>query len=244
MPGALQRLARSDLAGWLLYRLIRLYTLTLRLRIENEEPWRSYLEGGGTVLLCAWHQQFFTAIRPFRAYRHHRPSLMISRSFDGDVIAAVARRTGWRTARGSSSRGGRSALGEMIRSMRETRLGAHIVDGPKGPPFRLKAGVVKLAHATGAAVVPFYVSADRAWHARSWDRFLVPKPGALVVLRFGQRIELSATEDTEEFERQRLRVESIMRAGAGIDDGEGPDGGLTGTPRPPPPPPRSLPTLC
>ena len=168
------------------------------------------------MLLAAWHQQFFSAIRHFREYRGYRPSLMISRSVDGEIIAGVAHRTGWRTARGSSSEGGRSALREMAAMVRESRLGAHIVDGPKGPAFRVKAGLVKLAQAAGAVVVPFYVSADRAWHVDSWDRFLVPKPWARVVLRFGDAIELPATGDPEAFERQRLEVETIMRAAIGL----------------------------
>lgn len=213
MRTALQRFARTRLAGWLLYRLIRLHTLTLRLTVENEEAWQRHLEGGGTVLLSAWHQQFFSAIRHFREYRRYQPSLMISRSVDGDIIAAVAQRTGWRTARGSSSSGGRSALAEMIEAVRETRLAAHIVDGPKGPAFRVKPGVIKLAHAAGAAVVPFYVRADRAWYARSWDRFLLPKPFARVVLTFDSPIQLEPTDDPEEFERQRQLVEARMRAG-------------------------------
>lgn len=216
MRDALQRFARSRFAAWLLYRLIRLYTRTLRLRVENEAGWKSFLEGGGTVLLCAWHQQFFSAIRHFREYRRYRPSLMISRSVDGEIIAGVARYTGWRAARGSSSEGGRTALSEMVRAVRESRLGAHVVDGPKGPPFRVKAGLVKLAHATGAEVVPFYVTADRAWNVNSWDRFLLPKPGARVVLRFDERIELPPTRDQEAFESQRLAVEAIMRAGTGL----------------------------
>jgi hypothetical protein len=46
-----------------LYRLIRAYIWTFRLKIKNEERWMSYLENGGTVLICTWHQQFFTASR-------------------------------------------------------------------------------------------------------------------------------------------------------------------------------------
>ena len=216
MGGLARRFLGSAFAGWLAYRLIRLYTLTLRLRIESEAGWRAHLEGGGTVLLCCWHQQFFAAIRHYRTYRHYRPSLMISRSADGELIAAVARRTGWRAVRGSSSRGGRSALAKMIRAVRESRFGAHVVDGPKGPAFRVKPGLIRLAHRAGAAVVPFYVTADRAWYARSWDRFMLPKPFARVVLRFGDPIELPPTNDAEEFERQRRQVEAVMRAESGL----------------------------
>ncbi len=96
-------------ASLLVYAIIRLYGLTFRVQIENEGPWMEHLENGGRVVLCSWHQQFFAAIGHFREYRRHQPCLMISRSRDGEIIANVARRVGWRPVRGSSSRGGGTA---------------------------------------------------------------------------------------------------------------------------------------
>ena len=118
---------------FLLYRLIRGYLLTLRLSVENEEGWLAIVEGGGRVLLCTWHQQFFAAIRHFRNYRRYRPALMISKSRDGDVIARVAERSGWVPVRGSSSRDGEQALTLMAQKLRETGLAGHVVYGPRGP---------------------------------------------------------------------------------------------------------------
>jgi len=114
------------------YRFIRLYSATFRLTVENERPWMDHLSGGGRVLLCCWHQQFMAAIRHFKKYEPYRGSLMISRSSDGELIAGIARRSGFYPVRGSSSRGGREALGEMIDKLRETGFAGHILDGPTG----------------------------------------------------------------------------------------------------------------
>ncbi len=92
-----------------------------------------YHRSGGRVLLCVWHQQFFCAIRHFQNYRELNPALMISKSKDGEMIAEVARRSGWHAVRGSSSNGGKSALRQMIECLRKSGLAAHIVDGPTGP---------------------------------------------------------------------------------------------------------------
>ncbi|MEW6442051.1 MAG: lysophospholipid acyltransferase family protein [bacterium] len=195
----------------LLYRLVRGYIGTFRLTIENEDRWMRYLEEGGTVLLCIWHQQFLSIIRHFKNYTSsYRPALMISRSRDGDVIAEIARKSGWWPVRGSSSRGGGEALREMVERLQDGRLALHIVDGPRGPAGKVKPGVVRMAHAAGAAVVPVYVSADRAWYLKSWDRFLVPKPFSRVALRFGEIIRLEPAATAEDFERQRVQVESAM----------------------------------
>lgn len=194
-----------------LYRFIRLYAGTFRLTVENEQDWIAHVENGGSVLLCAWHQQFFAAIRHFRCYRRFNPRIMISRSKDGEMIAGVAQRTGWLPVRGSSSRGGREAMHDVIGGLKRSRLAGHVVDGPRGPAGQVKAGVIRMAHATGAAIVPFYVLAEKAWYFNSWDRFMLPKPFSRVVLRFDTMVNFEPTTDAKLFEAQRRDLETVMR---------------------------------
>jgi lysophospholipid acyltransferase (LPLAT)-like uncharacterized protein len=193
-----------------LYRFIRLYSATLHLSIENESPWMDHLRNGGRVILCAWHQQFFGAIRHFQNYREFKPGLMISKSKDGEIIAGVALRSGWEAIRGSSSRGGGEAMKEIIKKLEQTGLAGHIVDGPRGPAGVIKNGLIGIAHATDSVIVPFYVSADRAWYFKSWDRFFLPKPFSHVTIKFDEMLRLSPTTDEAEFESQRKLVENIM----------------------------------
>ncbi len=194
-----------------LYRFIRLYSWTFKISIENEKEWMDYHRNGGRILLCAWHQQFFSAIRHFQNYRDSNPSLMISKSRDGEMIAAVAQRSGWHVVRGSSSSGGKSALRQMINNLRKSGLAAHIVDGPRGPAGEVKSGAIKIAQSADAAIIPFYTSSDRSWFFRSWDSFFVPKPFARVVLTFGDMIKFDSTETPAEFEEQRKRLEAVMQ---------------------------------
>ena len=205
------RLISSKLCHWLLYRLIRLYSKTFRLRIINEHEWLNHLDNGGRVLLCTWHQQFFSAIRHFKTYQRFTPSIMISQSRDGEIIADVARRSGWTPVRGSSSRGGRAALQNVTVNLNQSRLAAHIVDGPRGPAGRVKAGVIRIAHPTGAAVVPFSLSAEKAWYFNSWDRFILPKPLSRVTLCFGSMTRFDAPQNDSDFEQQRRQLEKRMR---------------------------------
>ena len=118
----LRNIARTGAAGVIIHGIIRLYCATFRLKVENEAEWLNYLEQGGKVLLCGWHQQFFAAIRHFKTYQSLSPSLMISKSKDGEIIAGVAERSGWKTVRGSSSKDGRKALGMMINNLKKFRI--------------------------------------------------------------------------------------------------------------------------
>lgn len=201
----------SQLAIALLYRLIRAYSWTFRIKVENEDNWLTHLKNGGTVLICIWHQQFFPAIRYFKKYQKYNPSLMISKSKDGEIIAGVAKRTGWHPVRGSSSRGGSEALHGMIDRLKTSRLSGHVVDGPRGPAGIVKSGVIRMAHTTGAMIVPFYTYADKVWYMNSWDKFMIPRPFTKVTLRFGEMIKFDPSENNDDFEKQRLHLENIMR---------------------------------
>jgi lysophospholipid acyltransferase (LPLAT)-like uncharacterized protein len=189
---------------------IRLYSKTFHMTIENEKAWLDHLQKGGNVLLCVWHQQFFSAIRHFKSYESFHPALMISKSQDGDIIARIAEKQGWRAVRGSSSRDGGKAMKEVIEWLRASGLAGHIVDGPRGPAGIVKAGVISIARATDAVVVPYSTSADRAWFFNSWDHFMLPKPFARVTIRFGDMISFPDRDD-QTFESQRRHLESVMR---------------------------------
>lgn len=211
MSKKMNKILSSKAFGALLYRFIRLYASTFRLTIINEQDWMEHMENGGRVLLCTWHQQFFSVIRHFKKYAPCHPAIMISKSADGQLIAGVAARTGWIPVRGSSSRGGREALSVMIETLKHNRMAGHIVDGPRGPAGIVKPGIIRLANATGAMVVPFYLKADRAWFFRSWDRFMLPKPFAKVTLTFGAMMRFDPPAGEGEFEQQRLHLENVMR---------------------------------
>ena len=206
----IDRYLKSEAFISFFYGLILLYSWTLRLKIENDKEWMDYRRNGGVVLLCTWHQQFFSAVVPFKNYKTFKPSIMISQSRDGEIVAKLALRSGWNPVRGSSSKGGSEALKKMIANLKEKKLAAHIVDGPKGPAGVVKPGVIRLAHAANAVIVSFSVSAEKAWYLNSWDKFLLPKPFSKVFLRFGEMIKFDKVKNKKIFEKQRMKLEEIM----------------------------------
>ena len=98
----------------------------------------------------------------------------------------------------------------MIDHLLKHGLGTHILDGPRGPMGKVKAGVIKMAMETDALLVPFYVHAKHAWFFNSWDKFMLPKPFSKVVLTFGDEIYLATKSTDIDFEAQRKLLESTM----------------------------------
>jgi lysophospholipid acyltransferase (LPLAT)-like uncharacterized protein len=207
----LRQLARTKLAGTVLYWAIRLYAVMFRVKIINESNWLDYLEQGGKVLICLWHQHLFIAVWLLPRYKKYQPSIMISKSLDGDIATRIVETAGGFSVRGSSSRGGGTALKGMISRMKQYQLAAHVLDGPRGPAGIVKDGIITLAHGADAAIVPLCVRADRAWYMKSWDRFMIPKPFACVTVRFYPKIILPPLKTEEAFENQRESLEKMMQ---------------------------------
>lgn len=202
----------------LAYFLLRLYLSSVRIRAVHEDALLNFLQTGRKGIGAVWHQRFFGVLGYVRKFRKFSPAIMISMSRDGDWIAPVAKHLGLRPVRGSSSRGGKEALAAMVKDLAQNQVALHVIDGPRGPKGMVKPGLIRLAQLSNAAIIPIYISVNRAWITRSWDRFLLPKPFSRVSVRFGEPIPVPAQMDSEIFETLRRDVERRMIEGHAQDD--------------------------
>lgn len=194
------------------YHICSLHAKTITIIPEGIEKVQDHIAKGGTVIFACWHQRFFTGFWVPRIFGMS-PCIMISQSRDGDFVSDVVARIGWVPVRGSTSRGGKKALQEMITGVEKYRMGAHIVDGPQGPERIIKPGLVALASQTGAAISPGYISYENPFIFNSWDRFMIPKPFSRVLIRAGDFIFVPKELDEKSFEEVRLDIESRMIEG-------------------------------
>ena len=139
----------------------------------------------GPTVFAFWHRSLLCCAYRFR---NLGIAILISRSFDGELIARTVERLGFIAVRGSSSRGGATGLRQMERAYREGRICAITADGPKGPAMVAKPGTAQLAQLVGAAAGTFYALPERAWQLRSWDSFLIPKPFSRVVIAWPEHV--------------------------------------------------------
>jgi lysophospholipid acyltransferase (LPLAT)-like uncharacterized protein len=155
---------------------------TLRWRIDGASHWDAVVQSGRQPILALWHGRILAGLHYFR---NRDVVVMTSQNFDGEWIARILERFGFRTARGSTSRGGARALVQLRRELAAGRPAAFTVDGPRGPARVVQPGAVWLAGATGHPILPFHIEASRYWTARSWDRTQVPKPFSTVAIAIG-----------------------------------------------------------
>ena len=197
------------LAAW----IIRLLAATLRYEDICEEGAAPAARDTQDIW-CFWHRCLLPSACRFKG--RHRATLLISSSFDGELIARTIHRIGFFTARGSSSRGGSSGLRELARAIESGSAAVFPADGPRGPRYQLKPGAIKLAQMTGRPACPFYVLPQRAWVLRSWDEFLIPKPFSRVAIGWAKPVFVPRELEDAQFEEMRLAVEAACERARGM----------------------------
>jgi lysophospholipid acyltransferase (LPLAT)-like uncharacterized protein len=158
---------------------IRLLGMTLRFEDVRDPGAFHSFDAPPPAVYAFWHRSLLLSAWHFR---NHDIAILISASFDGELIARTVERLGFMAIRGSSSRSGSLGLRNMYRAYRDGHYCAITADGPRGPAMVAKPGVIQLAQLADCRVGTFYVLPERAWQLRSWDRFLIPKPFSRVFI--------------------------------------------------------------
>jgi len=174
--------------------VIRLLGSTLRYEERVEASGQRGDMIPGPAVYAFWHRSLLVCAHRFRRMNI---AILISSSFDGELIARTVKLLGFRPVRGSSSRGGAAGLRQMQGAYAEGHICAITADGPRGPVYVAKAGTALLANSVGPGgagtwVGCFYALPERRWELKSWDRFMIPKPFSRVVVTWPRQVPAEA----------------------------------------------------
>lgn len=172
--------------------LIRLLASTWRVREVNDAPWRALRARGQAFIFTLWHGHLLAQTWTRRG---EGITVMISEHRDGEIIARLVESWGYRTVRGSTSRGAGRALLGMVRELEAGKEFAITPDGPRGPAGSVQPGVLLASQRAGAPIVTMRSDVSRAWRLRSWDQFLIPKPFATVRITYGDPFVAADTDE-------------------------------------------------
>jgi len=212
---SLRQRIQLGLISWAGYLFIRLIGPTLRFTVVREPDCLSDGWGAPASIWCFWHRCVIPAGYRFRG---NKVAVMISRSFDGEYIARILSKLGFRPVRGSSSRGAVSALIGMRQELELGHPAVFTIDGPRGPIYVAKPGPIFLAKKTGHSVNCFYIAVQRAWILNSWDRMIIPKPFSPACAYFSSpiRVPANATDEQMSALHQQMQ-ETLERCRLGAD---------------------------
>ncbi len=233
-PAKRKRPVRRFIVRWVGPPLARVVYRTLgrswHYATENEVGLRDLLQGDRPVVGAFLHARTFQLLYYFSQGARGRWMLMCSKSSDGDVMASLEKSLGYRVARGSSGSGGARALAEMIKAQREDpKLNSCLaVDGSRGPRGIVQPGILSLARKSNGILCPVAASTPSCWvNQGSWDRTVIPKPGAEIRILIGEPLQIPPDADepqTEglraELQRRLLEMHADLDARVGFKDSQ------------------------
>jgi len=161
---------------------------------------------------CYWHQQHQLCANLIRQWirKGFAMSILVSASVDGEIPARIAGAWGADIIRGSANQTGALVMRDMHGALKRGRSIIMTPDGPNGPPFEFKAGNILMARISGAPLVPLACAADRTWHLTGWDRMMIPKPFARVVIAIGEPYVVPGDTPLDDLEVHRVKMQDAL----------------------------------
>ena len=140
-------------------------------------------------------------------------NVMISKSLDGDIIAAATEHMGIKVVRGSHKRSGAAASLALIEKLEQGECAAITIDGPRGPFGVVKDGVINIAKLTQVPIIPMVWYSPSKWLLKfnTWDNFRFPLLGVKTIAVYGDPIYVPSDCSKEEAESYRLKVENALK---------------------------------
>ena len=198
---------KLTLAARLAWIMLNFLGRTVRLREVGADNYRKLEEAGKGYIFTLWHGRMFI---PIFVQRKRGIVAMVSQHTDGEIIARAVEMLGYRTVRGSSTRGGGKALREMVKLIKAGANGAMMPDGPRGPKGDFKEGSLILAQLTGAYLVPMTHACSKAKVFGSWDNFMLVKPFSKVVVAYGEPVVVPRKLDADGLAKIKTEMERRM----------------------------------
>lgn len=190
MFNRLGKFLKVHIGGLVLGVILKLLHSSIRWEyIDNSQL--SQKEENSAVIFSFWHNRI--AMMP-GIYRRlvqssaRRCYALISLHGDGRLIADAIKFFGLRSVGGSSTKGGRAAVHRLVAVSKRGFDLAITPDGPRGPKYHCKGGVIAIAQMAERRVFPLGVAVDRFWRLGSWDRMIIPKPFARGIVIVGEPV--------------------------------------------------------
>jgi lysophospholipid acyltransferase (LPLAT)-like uncharacterized protein len=174
------------IVSWLAWLYVQFLAFTSRITVKGEGKYP------GPAIYACWHRQQVLLI-----YLQRNRGLcgLVSKSKDGEYMARILKLFGFSFVRGSTTSGGFTSLRELIKAARGGYSLGITPDGPRGPVFKVKPGVIYLAQKAGIPIIPIACALSKKKIIRSWDRYQLPLPFGRIQAVYGAPLFVAKTDN-------------------------------------------------
>jgi lysophospholipid acyltransferase (LPLAT)-like uncharacterized protein len=188
---------------------IRCLGHTWRIQMDATDTLRNARQLSPNVVFALWHGRLLPLLF---AHRNRSIYTLASEHRDGELMGQTARRFGFGHVRGSSTRGGTRAILGLVEKLEQGYDVGITVDGPRGPRYRVKPGMVQIAKMSGVPIVPVTAGSRHHKTFGTWDAFELPYPFTRVRVAYGEPLIVPADADDDELEEKRLELETVLKS--------------------------------
>ncbi len=196
----IKKFLKSDFAvqtaGFLVANYVRLVGLTMRVEQRGIENFvAANKDGEQPVMFCLWHGRLF--MTPLYIPKTVKTNSLISKHSDGRLLASIQKRFNIGIIEGSTSKGGLSAIREILRAIKRKEMLAITPDGPRGPARKVSGLSIEIAKKLDIPIIPVTFSCSRFKTVNSWDKLMIPKLFSKGIFMMGEAKKFESADELE-----------------------------------------------
>lgn len=153
-----------------------------------------------------WHEYIALAVPQ---WARCPVTMLVSQHRDAEWLTQAAQRMGFNIVRGSTTRGGSSAIRQLKRNAQFSSFGI-TPDGPTGPRREMAMGPIFLASLLKMPIVVTGFGYDRPWRLNTWDRFAIPRPFSRARIVMSSKIHIPPRLKRDQMEQYRMQIQVLI----------------------------------
>lgn len=167
---------------------LRFIYLTSKWTYEGQQYPEELIKKEKPFIACFWHGRLTMLAFAWKWTKKTPFHMLISSHNDGQLISKTVQALGIKSFAGSSSKKGSQAFRKMLSLLKNGKHVGITPDGPKGPAFEPKEGLIKAAYLAQVPIIPLSFSTSKKKTMKSWDLLLLPKPFSKGIFLWGRPI--------------------------------------------------------
>ena len=186
---------------------------TSTINLKNRKNIDRLFKKKESFIYAFWHDQLL--ICPLTWQSEFEIKVLISKHRDGDIIARLISKLGFKAIRGSThksgktkNKGGLTSARQMIKSLKNGISIGISPDGPKGPRHKVSDGILSISRLSNSSILPVGIGFKKKWVLNTWDKFIIPKPFNQITIIWGE--PLPALKNEKNINQIKSKLESTM----------------------------------
>lgn len=189
--------------------IVRLILKTSQVEVVGREHFYETVKKHPTIIML-WHNRIVLCPNFFGEYmdRSSNYTAYVSNSRDGEWLALATESypNGYTIRVPKFDK--HKSLREFIKTLKKSIV-LITPDGPIGPKYKIKPGVILAAGLSKAQIFPFSWSASKYWKLPSWDNMIIPKPFGKIIIGYGEPFFISSKTQNSIEEKTRYAEEKL-----------------------------------